>query len=276
MRIFKYFLLVLGAFIAAMGYVLFILPASLAPGGVSGIAALINFITGFPVGISILLINIPLFLLSRKHLGMEFGIKSLIGTIALSVFIDAVPIKSPVENDPLVCAVFGGVLTGLGLALAFSSGGSTGGVDILGKLVHARRPEMSLGSIMLATDAVIVLCSMLVSGIMTGLYSLIAVFFSTKTIDYILNGFSSAKAYCIISRENDKIAHRIMQELERGVTVLEGHGAYTGNKNNMLICLIQRQDISRLKQIVKAEDTGSFGFVLPASEVMGNGFSIKN
>ncbi len=276
MCILKYFLLILGAFIAAMGYVLFILPASLAPGGASGIAALIHFITGFPVGLSILLINVPLFLFSRKYLGLEFGIKSLIGTVALSVFIDAVPIQSPVENEPLICAVFGGILTGLGLALAFSSGGSTGGVDILGKLVHARRPEMSLGSIMLVTDTVIVLGSMIVSGVMTGLYSLIAVFFSTKTIDYILNGFSSAKAYCIISGKNEDIARRIMQELERGVTILEGRGAYTGKQNNMLICLVQRQDIFRLKQIVKGEDTGAFVFVLPASEVMGNGFSIKN
>ncbi len=271
-KIVSCFLVILGGFIASLSYSLFILPASIAPGGVSGIAALLNFSLGLPVGITILIINIPLFLISYRHLGKEFGVRSLLGTLSISVFTDILPKFKFASQEPVMCACFGGVLLGIGLAICFTFGGSTGGIDILGKMLHEKKRDISLGNIMLAFDGVIIMLSMLISGPMNGLYSLLTVFISTKTVDFVLNGYTSTKAYCIISRKNSTILKRILSEVQRGVTVIESHGGYDKKRNNMLLCVVQRQDIAHLRRIVRQEDPSAFILVLPASEVVGNGF----
>lgn len=270
--LFSYFLLIFGSFFAALGYALFILPCALAPGGVSGVAVIINHLLGYRVGLINLIINVPLFLLAQKRLGKDFLIKSLIGTFLLSIFIDALPIIDLAQSDRLLASIFGGILIGSGLALCFASGGSTGGIDILTKLILTKRPDFSVGNMMLMLDGIIIALSMLVMGVAGGLYSLLTVLVSTKTIDFIVSGYSQAKLYWIISDKSEEISKKIMVELGRGVTIIEATGAFSAKKKNTIICLVGRQDVLKLKQIIKKADSTSFAFVLPATEVLGNGF----
>jgi uncharacterized membrane-anchored protein YitT (DUF2179 family) len=243
---------------------------------VSGVATLIHNFTGFPVGTGIFLLNIPLFLLGWRSLGRQFGVRSFVGMALLSLFTDLLTFSTPVAKEPLLCAVFGGGLIGAGLALCFQAGGSTGGVDILGKLINEKHPEASLGTVMLITDAVVVTASAVLNGLLVGLYSLITVFVSTRTMDYLQDGYRSAQAYCVISAKNEEITHAVTRKLARGATLLEGRGGWTGNESTVLLCLVQRQDVAQLRQIIRETDPRAFVFVLPASEVMGEGFSIKN
>ena len=269
---FSYFLLVFGSIVAAAGFALFILPCSLAPGGVSGVAVIINHLIGYKVGLVNLIINVPLFLLAQKKLGKDFLIKSLIGTVLLSIFIDLFPQINLAQSDMLLAAIFGGILTGSGLALCFASGGSTGGIDILTKLILVKRPDFSVGNMMLMLDGIIIVVSMLVMSAFGGLYSLLTVLVSTKTIDFIVSGYSQAKLYWIISDKSEEISKKIMVELGRGVTIVEATGAFSSKKKNTIVCLVGRQDVLKLKQIIKKADSTSFAFVLPATEVLGNGF----
>ncbi len=270
--LFNYFLLIFGSAVAAAGFSLFILPCAFAPGGISGVAVIINHLFGYKVGIINLIINVPIFLLAQKKIGKEFLIKSLIGTVLLSVFIDLFPQINLAQSDMLLASIFGGALVGGGLAFCFASGGSTGGVDILSKLILVKRPDFSVGNIMLLLDGLIIVTSMLTLGVTGGLYSLITVLISSKTIDFITSGYSQAKLYWIISDKSEQISKKIMVELGRGVTIIEATGAFSAKKKNTLICLVGRQDVLKLKQIIKKADSTSFAFVLPAAEVLGNGF----
>jgi len=272
----EYLLLILGTFSTSLGYLWFIVPNRLAPGGVSGIATIIHFLTGFPIGVLIILFNIPLFLVSWKSLGLEFGIKSLIGTLCLSLFIDLLPIKPLVTDQPLLAAVFGGLLVGSGIGLTFQAGGSTGGVDIAGRLLHKKQPGTSIGSFILVIDFFVVFTAGVINGPMTALYSLITVFIAAKSVDYIQDGYRAAKAYYIISDNSKSIAQRINTQLNRGVTIINASGGYTGTPKNMLMCLVIRSDVAALRRIVKEEDEKAFVFVLNASEVMGEGFGPKD
>lgn len=271
-KIREFFLLIAGTLIMTLGYIWFIVPNGLAPGGVSGIATIIHFLSGFPIGWAIILLNIPLFLFSWRTLGLDFGIKSLIGTLLLSLFIDYLPLPALITGDKLLAAIFGGALVGVGLGLVFQSGGSTGGVDIVGRLLNHKLPGTSLGTFILSIDFMVVISAGVVHGVLTALYSLITVFVCSLAIDYIQNGSRSAQAYCIISEKYTDIARRLSCELQRGVTILGGRGAYTGAERNMLMCLVIRSDIAALRRIVKEEDPRAFVFVLNASEVMGEGF----
>lgn len=269
---FEYFLLILGAGIASAGFSFFILPCALVSGGVSGIAVIINHLLGVSVGIINLGINVPLFLLARKKLGKKFLLKSLIGTVLMSVFIDALPQIDFAQSDMLLAAIFGGMLIGIGLALCFTVGGSTGGIDIITKLILDKYPNFSTGNMILILDGIIIAASMLVMGVEGGLYSLLTVIISSKTIDLITSGYSQAKLYWIISDKSEEISRKIMVELGRGVSFIEVTGAFSQVKKNAIICLVGRQDVIKLKQIIKKADSTSFTFVLPAAEVLGNGF----
>lgn len=269
---FEYLLLILGSFVAAAGFAFFILPCFLVSGGVSGIAVIINHLLGARVGIINLIINVPLFILARKKLGKGFLLKSLIATVMLSVFIDALPQVNLARSDMLLASIFGGALIGVGLALCFASGGSTGGIDILTKLILNKYPHFSTGNMLLILDGIIIAASMLVMGAEGGLYSILTVIISSKTIDFVTNGYSQAKLFWIISDNSQQISQQIMVELGRGASVVEITGAFTQKKKQALICLVGRQDVIKLKQIIKKADSTSFTFVLPANEVLGNGF----
>lgn len=270
-----YLTILLGCLLYALAFNGFINPNHIAPGGVSGVAAIVHYISGFPTGTFILLMNIPLFLISWKELGREFGIKSVVATVALSLLIDIVKVQAFV-NDPLLASVFGGVLSGVGLGLVLRSNGSTGGTDIIGKLLHKFFPGTSVGNHILIADAIVIAAAWLLIGHLAALYSLITVYVSMHTVDILQEGMSSAKCYYIISDKSEGIARRILQELDRGATFLKATGTFTHVDKNVLLCLITRPEISRLRRIIREEDDKAFVFVADAREVFGDGFTHRD
>ncbi|HHT68475.1 MAG TPA: YitT family protein [Firmicutes bacterium] len=261
-----------GVIITAIGVSYFLIPAKIAAGGVSGLATVIYHLTKLPVGVTMLLFNIPLFALSWRIIGPVFGAKTLFGTLALSVFVDLFnQFPVPVTEDLLLCAIYGGVLSGIGLGIAFRSGGSTGGTDMAAQLV-ARFFPTSVGQALLIVDGFVILLAGIAFGLELAMYALIAVFITTKTVDLVQEGQSYAKACLVISDDPETIGRRIMERLERGVTMLDGRGMYTGYDRQVLLAIVSRMEITTLKAIVAETDKKAFVIIYDVHEVLGEGF----
>lgn len=268
--------ILLGVFVCALAYDMFLIPNEIAPGGFTGIAQLISHGTGWPVGTITLCLNAPLFLLSARSLGLTFGVRSLAATIGLSLMIDILPIPSviPVETTErlLLASVFGGVLGGAGFGLIIRGGATTGGSDMLAKLVKQRISSVSIGGVMFAVDAVVITASAFVFDIVSALFALISTFLMSYVIDMLVDGLSSARAYFIISGRHEAIAQRIMTDLERGATALNGRGMYSGNDKNVLLCVVNRMESVRLRAIVAEIDPNAFMIATNVHEALGEGF----
>lgn len=262
----------LGVIITAFGVSFFLIPAKIAAGGVSGLATVVFHLTNFPVGITMLLFNIPLFLLSLRLIGPMFGAKTLFGTITLSIFVDLFnQLATPVTSDLLLCAIYGGVISGIGLGLAFRAGGSTGGTDMAAQLV-ARFFPTSVGQALLFVDGFVIILAGVAFGLELAMYALIAVFITTKTIDLVQEGQSYGKATLIISDRAEEIGQSIMDRLERGVTALDGRGMYTKDDKNVLLVIVSRIEIAQVKEIVREYDERAFVVIYDVHEVLGEGF----
>lgn len=268
--------ILVGVFICALAYNMFLIPNEIAPGGFTGIAQLVSHATGWPVGTITLFLNIPLFLLSARSLGLSFGIRSLAATIGLSLMIDFLPIPSLIPMDTtermLLATVFGGVLGGAGFGLIIRGGATTGGSDMLAKLVKQRIPSFSIGGVMFAVDATVIIASAFVFDIVSAMFALISTFLMSHVLDMLVDGLSSARAYFIISDHHAAIAHRIMTELERGATALKGRGLYSGNDKDVLLCVINRMESVRLRAIVAEIDPNAFMIATNVHEALGEGF----
>lgn len=253
---------------------LFLQPHAFAPGGVSGVSIILNKASnGFiPVWLSNLVLNIPIFIGSILALGKTFGAKSLYGIISLSFFIWLIP-GMGTTNDLLLASIFGGVIMGLGIGIVFRSGGTTGGSDTLGLLLNRKFPGIGISQFMLMIDSMVVIGSGIVTkSIEIPLYSIIVLYISSRVIDVVLNGLGYAKAVHIISNEPEKIGKSILENLNRGVTVLKGKGFYTGKDREVLLCIIGRSQIVKLKDLVDEIDKRAFIMVTDATEVLGEGF----
>ncbi len=261
-----------GVIITAIGVSYFLIPARIAAGGVSGLATVIFHLAGLPVGITMLLFNFPLFALSWRIIGPLFGAKTIFGTLAISVFVDLFSrFPVPVTEDLLLCAIYGGVLSGVGLGIAFRSGGSTGGTDMAAQLV-ARFFPMSVGQALLIVDGFVIVLAGIAFGLELAMYALIAVFITTKTVDVVQEGQSYAKACLIISDHPEIIGERIMERLERGVTMLDGRGMYTKYDKQVLLVIVSRLEIAKIKEIVAESDKKAFVIIYDVHEVLGEGF----
>ncbi|NLO89868.1 MAG: YitT family protein [Clostridia bacterium] len=269
--ILNYGLITLGSFITAVGLDMFLVPNRIAAGGVSGLATIIHYLLGFSVGITILILNIPLFLSSLKVLGPQFGIKTLYGFFTLSVFVDLLKpvVKSP-TTDPLLAAIFGGMLTGLGLGLVFKAGGTTGGTDIAAQLIR-KFFKVSSGQGLMLIDGIVIILAGIFFSVELALYALIAVFITTRVIDVVQEGLG-AKAAFIISDHTDKIAREILTQMERGATLMKCTGAYTCREKGLLLTVVGRWEVTKLKSLVKEVDPYAFVIVADAHEVLGEGF----
>ena len=267
-------LLIIGSLLTAVAFNVFLVPNGIAPGGVSGIAVLLHYIFDLPVGALMIAINVPLFLIGFKEMGMAFSLKTAVGTALLSVAVDVFNIPG-ITGDLLLSGVYGGILLGAGLGLVFVSGGSTGGTDIAAKVINKRFPFLAMGTVVFLLDFVTISAYGIKFGIERALYSLVTVFLSSRIIDLLAEGAVSAKAYFIISAEAKKIAEHIHSELERGVTALSGRGMYTGAEKEVLICLVNRYEAHRLKRIISRCDEKAFVFIADAREVMGEGFTFS-
>lgn len=268
----EYIGITIGTIIMALSLNLFLEPNTIAPGGVTGLAIVIKKITGIDVDITNLVINIPLFIFGLVALGKAFGAKTLYGTFALSFFIRILPNESLV-NELLLAVVFGGVLMGIGLGIVFRFGGTTGGTDLAGAILNKYFPGFSTATFMMSID----LCVVAIAGIVdkkleTSLYSIIALYIIVKVIDLILEGLGYAKAFFIISKYPDEIGNTILETLNRGVTVLKGRGMYTGKDRDVLLCVVNRSQVTKLKEIVHQIDKNAFVMVADIYEVLGEGF----
>lgn len=256
----------------ALALAYFLVPHRIAAGGVSGLATVIHYVFGFPVGITMLAINVPLFLISLKQLGISFGVRSLYGTVVLSLFTDLFAAKAYVATrDPLLAAIYGGILSGVGLGIVFRSGGTTGGTDLAARVLQ-KYFRTSVGRLLLGVDGVVIGLAGIVFGIELALYALASLFISSRVIDVVQEGVGYVKAALIISDRHEEIAAAIMQELERGVTRLEGRGGYTGKRREAILCVLARSEVSRLKELVARIDPSSFMVVADVQEALGEGF----
>lgn len=253
---------------------LFLQPNGFAPGGVSGISIILNQATNgvVPVWLANLVLNIPIFITGVLVLGKTFGVKSLYGILSLSFFIWLIP-NVGTTSDLLLASIFGGLIMGFGVGLVFISGGTTGGSDTLGLLLNKKFPAIGISKFMLMIDSIVVIGSGIVTrNIETPLYSIIVLYVSSRVIDTVLNGLGYAKSVYIISDEPEKIGNAILENLNRGVTILKGQGFYTRKDKDVLLCIIGRSQVVKLKGLVDDIDDKAFVMVSDATEVLGQGF----
>ena len=268
--------ILLGMLLCAVGYDMFIIPNDIAPGGFTGIAQLVNHFTGLPIGMLTLALNVPLFALSARSLGLKFWLRSLAASVGLSVLIDILPIPSVIPMDTterlLLASLFGGVVAGAGFGFIIRGNATTGGSDMLAKLVNSRVHSMSIGMVMFAVDGLVILASAFVYDVVSAMFALICAFLMSGVIDFLVDGLNSARAYFIISCESGKIARRVMDEMERGITGLQGRGMYSGDDKQVLMCVVSRSESPRLRAIVADCDPAAFIIAANVHEVLGEGF----
>ena len=263
--------IVVGLLICSLAYRMFLVPNNVAPGGFTGIGQLLHALIGVKVGTVALILNVPLFAVSLRHLGIKFGLKSLAASAALSLLIDYLPVAA-LTDDPLLSAIFGGVIGGAGFGLILRGSATTGGSDMLAALIHSKIPAIKVGVIMFGVDAMVVFASAFVFSPVLAMYALIAVSIMNYTVDFVLDGLNRATAFLIVSRESAQIGKRILSEMERGVTVLNGRGLYSGEGREVLLCVVSRFETILLRRIVMMCDARAFMIAINAHEVLGEGF----
>ena len=263
-----------GAALYAVAVDCFTSPNDIAPGGVTGISTLLNYLFDLPIGIMIMIINIPILAAAFKVFGGRFIIRTIIGTALSSVFIDLGALFLPeYTGDKLLAALFGGAFSGIGLGLVFLRGATTGGTDIIGRLLKLRFPHKSLGSFILVADASVMLMAGIVYGnIESMLYTAIVFFVSSKAIDYVVYGAGKSTLLLIITKLGDIIPPKIISEVGRGVTILPVKGAFTGEEKQMLMTVARPNEVAKINRIVKTADPEAFVIMTEAGEVLGNGF----
>jgi uncharacterized membrane-anchored protein YitT (DUF2179 family) len=263
------------AFLAFATYY-FITPSSVAPGGVSGIAILVNYCTGLPVGLVSALINVPLLVIGWRQLGREFLWKTLLSVVSFTIFYDYVftPLGLPVyTGERLMACLFGGVLTGTGLGIVFYSAGSTGGTDIVSKLLHQRFPHIQLGRAMMMVDFVVITASVIVfRSIEAALYGVIVIFATSQLIDVVVYSSDRGKLLYIFSEHYEAITKEILDRLSRGVTLLHGEGGFTGERKRVILCALRASEYHQVKRIVRQLDPDAFMIAADSTETMGEGF----
>jgi len=268
-----YTLITVGALLAALAVDFFLAPNNVVTGGITGSAMLLHTFFGTPIGLLTLLANIPLFVIGFRSLGgLVFGIRTLYATVVMSLAIDLLmPYARPVTGDPLLYTLYGGLLDGLGVGLVFRARGTTGGIDIIARLIE-RRTGIQPGRSMLGMNILVFAAAFFGYGPEKALYALLTSFVGSLALDYTLGAGTGARQALIVTAQPDAITHALLYDLNRGVTVLEGHGGFTGTARGVLLCVVGRAEISFLKAIVAQADPHAFVIIGEANEVIGEGF----
>ena len=265
--------ILLASLLYAAAIALFLDPNHLAPGGVSGIAIIVNQLTNLPTGTLILIMNVPLMALGMWKLGFRFLLSTLVAVIASSVFTNFLAPYGPLTTDPLLAACAGGGLLAVGMGILFKLGATSGGTDILIRVIKLKYKHLKTGSLFLATDCCVIAASALVFGdIDLALYAAIATVVSSFCLDLVLYGRDEAKLVYLITDHEAAIANRLLQELEIGVTYLQGQGAYTRDNKKVILCAMQKRLLPKVQEIAMEEDPYAFLIVTSASEIFGEGF----
>lgn len=272
-RALDYLLMTIGAIIYAAGISLFLDPNSLAPGGVTGISIILNRITNIETGTLILLLNIPILLVGTWRFGVRFILSTLYCIALTSLCTNVLSAYGPVTEDLVLAAVVGGAVLATGVGLVFKAGGTTGGIDIIIKLLRLKMPHLKTGALYLAMDAVVVAASaILFRNIELALYAGVAVFVSSTVLDVVLYGRDGAKLIYIISDHFEPITKRLLEELDLGVTHVDASGAYSGKEKSVIMCVCRKNLSPKVEEIVKEEDPLAFMIVSNATEIYGEGY----
>ena len=265
-----------GAAIFAVGFAWFYRPNNIASGGLIGLAQIINYLLPFmPVGVTVIILNVPLFILCLKLIGGKSLLLSLYAMFISSVIIDALDLLVTFQSmvDPLLSSIFAGLMMGLSLGVVISQEATTGGTDLLARLLKLRFKWLSMGKLLLVADlVVIVLVALVFKTVYSMLYGLIALYISSIVMDNILYGMNPAKVAYIISDFDNEIKETLVHKLDRGVTILHGQGGYSGNDKKVLMCAFKQKEIAAIKHAVKDIDPNAFLIVCDAHEVLGEGF----
>ncbi|WP_408055253.1 YitT family protein [Sutcliffiella halmapala] len=270
-RVKEYTYVVLGSTIVALAFNLFLLPNRVASGGVSGISTILDSVLGWEPGIVQLCFNIPLFFLGVFLLGKQFGLKTLVGTITLPLIVLWTRDFAPATVNPMLGSIFGGIGVGLGLGLVFRGRASTGGTDLAAQIIH-KYTGLSLGTCVALIDGLIVLAAAIVFDFELGMYALIGLFVTSKTIDYVQVGLGYSKMAIVITQKEEEVRQAILTKIDRGVTKLSATGGYTEDERPVLMCVVDQTEFTKLKQVVRSIDASAFVVVMNASEVLGEGF----
>lgn len=271
------FFILIGAAIMSFGLVNFNMQNKLAEGGFTGITLLFYFLFHWNPSYTNLILNIPLFFIGWKLLGKNTFLYTIIGTVSVSLFLwvfQRNTIDMPLSNDLTLAALFAGGFTGIGLGIIFRYGGTTGGVDIIARLVH-KYVGWSMGKTMFLFDAVVITISLIAYlNYKQAMYTLVAVLVGARVIDFMQEGAYAARGAMIISEQNDAIATKIMLEMDRGVTALKGFGSYTKSERDVLYCVVAKNEIVRLKNIITSIDPHAFISITIVHDVHGEGFTL--
>lgn len=273
--VWSYFMITLASAIYAVGFNWFYMPNSIAFGGITGVGQIINAILPWaPIGTVVIILNIPLFILGWRLLGGHLLLSSLYAMAISSVFIDIVNSVWTFEAmDPMLACVFGGVLMGASLGMVFQQGATTGGTDLIARLLKLKITWLPMGKLLIATDMVVIVATAIAFGsVYSALYGVVALYIAGLVMDKVLYGMDSAKVAYIISDHFEEIANSIVNDLDRGVTILQGKGAYSGAEKKVLMCAFKQRQIVSIKRIVKDLDPSAFIIVCDAHEVLGDGF----
>ncbi|WP_418751119.1 YitT family protein [Frisingicoccus sp.] len=264
-----------GIFIMSLGIHCFLVPANIAPGGVSGMAILIQYLWGLPIGLMSFVINVPIFILSWRYLGKKYTMQSLGAVLLSSVILDYVvtPWMPMYTGERFLGSLFGGIFVGAGLGLVFLRGFSTGGTDAISFLLQRKFPHMPIGRTLMLIDGLVLAISVLVfHNIEAGLFGVVALFAQTKLIDSIVYGSEHGQMLLIVSEKNMEIKDKILVDVDRGATILKAVGAYTMEEKDVLLCAARKSQFGQIKRIVREIDPNAFFIVSEVSQILGEGF----
>lgn len=265
--------IIIGTALMAAGTSFFLLPNKLSTGGFSGIATIFYYFFNFNMGITIFLLNMPLFILACFKIGIKFLSKAIIGTAMLSLFIDVFTQIGVATEDKILASIYGGIITGLGTSMVLKANASTGGSDLLAVIIRKFKPNFRTSNLIIMIDTMIVLVNVIVfRQLEIALYSAVAIYLMGKVMDIFLEGIHFTKMIYIISDKNEDISKKINNEVGRGSTLLYGKGMYKGDKRDVLLCVASRNEVSTINQIIKKLDKHAFTIISNAREVFGKGF----
>ena len=267
-------LFIIGGAIYAIAVILFLSGNEISPGGLTGISTMLNYLYGLPVGTVVFILNIPILVIGFIKFGGIFIVKTAVSTVVISITLDiAEELLPELKINPVLAAVFGGLLMGLSISMFMLRGSTTGGVDIIAMLINRRFPHLTVGRLMLASDAFIVAFSALVyKNIESALYSVIALYASSRIMDVMLYGADKGKIVYIVTENSSCVSEKIMSIVRRGITVIDVTGAYTGRKLKMLMCTVRRNEVSAVCKTARENDKGAFIVVAEAGDILGEGF----
>jgi uncharacterized membrane-anchored protein YitT (DUF2179 family) len=272
----EYIFITIGIVMVSAGIYFFLIPSNLATGGVSGFAIIISsYVPSLPVGLLMLILNIILFIIGFLIIGPSFGIKTIYASLGLSGLIwvlpKFIPISKPITNDLIIALLFGVGISGIGMAIVFNQNASTGGTDIIAKIIN-KFFHVDMGKSLLMADFIITLMAGLTFGVQAGMYALLGVVLNGFVIDSFINGLNISKQVTIISSKGLEIKDFIINKLERGVTIYDAKGAYSGQPKEVLITIMSRREFIKLKDFIKEIDNRAFITVSDVHEVLGEGF----